>query len=172
MHGRTCKQHIFQSCDFQSYAFWWKPFHMPVRKRRQKCLRVSNVPIVLVVFKWHRISDGVNFTKQRIPDRKSSIGKRAVPKCFGLNMSNACSSSIRGRGLEVSLEPNIKKFNMVIHTLYIFLLHIIMKVCVHIYMLEERGPRFFFFFLNLDNLDESWIILECTPLKGRPRRYG
>ena len=33
--------------------FWWKSFHMPVRKRRQKGWRVSDFALSLVVFKWH-----------------------------------------------------------------------------------------------------------------------
>ena len=37
VHRRACKQYVFRSCDiyFQCYEFWWRSFHMPVRKRRQ-----------------------------------------------------------------------------------------------------------------------------------------
>ena len=31
---------------FQCYAFWWKSFHMPVHKRRQKSLRLSNFALL------------------------------------------------------------------------------------------------------------------------------
>ena len=68
MKGRTCKQYIFRSCNnllcpvtiyFQCYAFWWKSFHMPARKRRQKGLRVSDFALLLVGFKWYHGSEGV-----------------------------------------------------------------------------------------------------------------
>ena len=76
MHGRTCKQAIFWSCNiyFRCYAFWWKSFHLPVWKIRQKGLRVSNFTLLWVVFKWHHGSEGV---KQRYPNtqkvRKNTI---------------------------------------------------------------------------------------------------
>ena len=62
MHERTCKQYIFRPHNicFQCYAFWWKSFHMPVRKRRRKGLWVSNFALLWVVFKWHHGNDGVN----------------------------------------------------------------------------------------------------------------
>ena len=41
-------------------SFDQKSFHMPVRKRRQKGLKVSEIALLLVVFKWHRGSEGVN----------------------------------------------------------------------------------------------------------------
>ena len=46
------KEYVFRSCNiyFQCYAFWWKFFHMPVRKRRQKGVRISNFALLLVVF--------------------------------------------------------------------------------------------------------------------------
>ena len=56
MQGRACQQYIVRSYNiyFQSYEFRWKPFHMPVRKRkrRQKQLKVSNLALLLAVFKW------------------------------------------------------------------------------------------------------------------------
>ena len=45
---------------FNARYFQRKSFHMPVRKRRQKELRVSNVAFLLVVFKLHHVSEGVN----------------------------------------------------------------------------------------------------------------
>ena len=67
VHGRACKQYISRSCNicFQCYAFWWKSFHMPVRKRRRKDWRVSNFALIWVVFKWHHGSEGVNSVFQR-----------------------------------------------------------------------------------------------------------
>ena len=55
MNGHTCKQYSFRSYNifFQCYALWWKSFHTPVPKRRQKGSRVSNVTLVWVIFKWH-----------------------------------------------------------------------------------------------------------------------
>ena len=52
MHGRACKQYIFRSYNiyFQCYVFQWKSFHRPVRKIRQKQLRVLNLAHLLVVF--------------------------------------------------------------------------------------------------------------------------
>ena len=39
--------------------FWWKSFHNPVRKRKQKGRTVINFSLVLVVFKRHHGSEGV-----------------------------------------------------------------------------------------------------------------
>ena len=44
---------------FQCCAFWWKSVYMPVQKRRQKGWRVSNLVLLLVVFKWHHGREGV-----------------------------------------------------------------------------------------------------------------
>ena len=53
MHRRACKQYIFRSYNisFQCFAFWWKSFHVPVRKkeRKKKGLRVSNFALLLIV---------------------------------------------------------------------------------------------------------------------------
>ena len=59
--GRACRQYTFRSYNicFQLYAFWWRAFHMPVWKRRQKGSRVWNFAFLLVVFKWHHGSEGV-----------------------------------------------------------------------------------------------------------------
>ena len=61
MYGCPCRQSIFRSYNihFQSYAFWWRSFHMPVWKRTHKGLRVSNVALLWVVFKWRHGSKGV-----------------------------------------------------------------------------------------------------------------
>ena len=61
-HANTCKQYIFPSYNifyFQCCAFWWKSVYMPVQKRRQKGWRVSNLVLLLVVFKWHHGREGV-----------------------------------------------------------------------------------------------------------------
>ena len=42
-------------------------FHMPVRKRRQKGLRVSNFAVLLVVLKWDHGNEGVKYTCTDIP---------------------------------------------------------------------------------------------------------
>ena len=42
------------------YAFRWKSFYMPVRKRKQKGFSVSDFALLLVVFKRHHGSEGVN----------------------------------------------------------------------------------------------------------------
>ena len=69
MHVRASKQYIFRSYKiwFQCYALWWKSFHMPVRKRRQKQLRVLNFALLLVVLKWRHGSEVVN--GRRVFDR-------------------------------------------------------------------------------------------------------
>ena len=86
MQGRSCKQYIFRSYNIycQRYAFWWKCFHMPVRKRRQKGLKVSNFVLLLVVFKWHHGSEGVKFIQF----------KRAVtPICIASTSVSAISQT-------------------------------------------------------------------------------
>ena len=40
--------------------FWWKSFYILVWKRKQKGWRVSNLALLLVVFKLHHGSEGVN----------------------------------------------------------------------------------------------------------------
>ena len=61
MYRCPCRQSIFRSYNihFQCCAFWWRSFHMPVWKRTHKGLRVSNVALLWVVFKWHHGSKGV-----------------------------------------------------------------------------------------------------------------
>ena len=60
-HGHACKQIIFRSYNFCINAiFWWKSFHMPVRRTKQKGLRVSNFAFSLAIFKRHPGSEGVN----------------------------------------------------------------------------------------------------------------
>jgi len=56
------KQYIFHSYNiyFQCCVLWWKSFHMPMQKQRQKGFRVSNFALLLVGFKRHHGSEGVN----------------------------------------------------------------------------------------------------------------
>ena len=62
MQGRACKQCIFRSYNiyFQCFVFRRKSFHVPVRKRRQKQLRLSNFALLLVALKWHHGGERVN----------------------------------------------------------------------------------------------------------------
>ena len=72
-NARTLQQTVYfpvlQPIYFHCEALWWKSFHMPVWKRRQKGLRVSKLVLLLVVFKrlllvifkWCHGSEGVNF---------------------------------------------------------------------------------------------------------------
>ena len=62
MHRHACKQYIFQSHNicFQWYALWWWALHMPMQKRRERGLWVSNFALSWVVCKWHHGSEGVN----------------------------------------------------------------------------------------------------------------
>ena len=54
MHRCVCEQYSFclYNICFQCCVFRWKSFQMPVRKRRQKQLRVSNLELLFVVFGW------------------------------------------------------------------------------------------------------------------------
>ena len=63
MHGRACKQCIFWSYNtcFRCCEFWCRSVHMPAKKRRQKALRVWNLELLRVVFKWNHGSEGVKF---------------------------------------------------------------------------------------------------------------
>ena len=71
MHGHTCKQYIFHSYNiyFQCCVFQWKSFHMTVWKIRQKQFRVSDFALLLVIFKWHHGSEGVNSWKPTFVER-------------------------------------------------------------------------------------------------------
>ena len=63
MHGHACKQYIFWSYNiyFQCLVFSWLSFHMLVqKKKKKKDLGVWNFALLLVVFKWHHGSEGVN----------------------------------------------------------------------------------------------------------------
>ena len=105
MHGRACKQHIFRSCDiyFQCSALWSKSFHMPVRKRKPKGLKVSNLALLWVVFKWHHGSERVNswFKKKKsvASPLHSSSGTRQRPRTSGrgLDLSDPVSVTAGGR---------------------------------------------------------------------------
>ena len=62
-HLKTVYFLVLKHIYFQCYSFWWKSFDMPVQnkqKQTKKCLRVSNLALLLVVFKWHHGSEGVN----------------------------------------------------------------------------------------------------------------
>ena len=56
-HGRACKQNILLSYNicFQFCVFWWRSFHMPVRKSRQNGLRVMMMKCCLMSsdVSWH-----------------------------------------------------------------------------------------------------------------------
>ena len=43
---------------FQCCAVWWKSFHLPARKRKQKGLTVSDFALLLVIFNSHHGSKG------------------------------------------------------------------------------------------------------------------
>ena len=60
--ARACKQYTFRSYNiyFQFYGFIGRSFHTPVRKRRQKDLRVSNFTLLWVDFKEKHGSQVVN----------------------------------------------------------------------------------------------------------------
>ena len=60
--GLACKDCIVRSYTtytFNAMRFDEKSFHVPVRKSRQKCWRLLNFVLLLVVFKWRRGSEGV-----------------------------------------------------------------------------------------------------------------
>ena len=59
MHERTWKQDIFQSYNIYAMPFDKIPFTCQVQKRRQKRLRVSNLALLWVVYKWHHGSEDV-----------------------------------------------------------------------------------------------------------------
>ena len=57
------QEFIFRSyrpSTFNAVRFDQNPFTLLVQKRRQKGLRVSNLALLMVVFKWHHGSEGVN----------------------------------------------------------------------------------------------------------------
>ena len=67
MYGRTSKQYIFRSCNTSTFnAMCFDENSFPCqskkkeRKKKKKCLRVSNFAHLIVVFKWHHGSEGVN----------------------------------------------------------------------------------------------------------------
>ena len=53
---QTRSYNIYCEC----YAFWWKSFHKPMRKRKQKRIRVSHFALLIVVFKLNHDREGVN----------------------------------------------------------------------------------------------------------------
>ena len=64
MHGCACKQYIFRffnTSTFTAMCFDENPFTCQCEKTKtKKGLRVSNFPLLLDVFKWHRGREGVN----------------------------------------------------------------------------------------------------------------
>ena len=80
MHGRACAQTMFQSCNtatFNAIRFDENAFTCQCEKKRKKrrCLRVSNFILLLVVFKIHHGSEGVKPYKQI---RFSSFDRRKL----------------------------------------------------------------------------------------------
>ena len=65
MHGRAREQYFFRSYSiyFYCYTQLWKSLHTPVRKRKQKGLKVLNLALLFVVFKRRHGSEGVNDDK-------------------------------------------------------------------------------------------------------------
>ena len=51
---------------FQCHVFWSNSFHMPVQKRKQKGLRVSDFALSLVVFKWRHGSERVKLSRRTL----------------------------------------------------------------------------------------------------------
>ena len=82
LYRHACKQYIFQSCNvyFQCYAFWCA-FHTPVWKRRQKGWRVSDFALLLVAFKWHPGSEGVNHVGWLWVLKSWFEGKNSILQC-------------------------------------------------------------------------------------------
>ena len=77
MHGRTCKQYIFRSYNiyFQFYAFWWRTFHIHLKKKKKKKrLKGFKFCTLWVVFKWHHGSEGV-----KVQELNNSTG---LPGCL------------------------------------------------------------------------------------------
>ena len=54
--------HIYVQC----HVFWSNSFHMPVQKRKEKGLRVSDFALSLVVFKWRHGSEGVTLSSRTL----------------------------------------------------------------------------------------------------------
>ena len=112
VHGRPCKQCIFPSCNIY-LCVWlslvkdctslWKSFPMPVSKGKQRGLRVSNLALLLVVFKWHHGSEGV---KSAETNRDAIVFFcRRLPFCFaglcGCIRQSVCRIFARTCGEEV-----------------------------------------------------------------------
>ena len=63
MHKHVCKQYIFRFCNtstFNAIRFDENPLTCQCKKRKQKGLKVSNIVLLLVIFKWPHSSGGVN----------------------------------------------------------------------------------------------------------------
>ena len=76
---------VLQYIYFQCCAFWWKSFHMPERKRRQKRLRVSNLVLLSVVFEWHHGSERVKWRndQQAAPSTVLFVESNIMLMCCG-----------------------------------------------------------------------------------------
>ena len=93
MHGHACKQYIFRSCNvyFQCYEFWWKSFQC---EKGQTCWRLSNFPVLLIVFKWNRCSEGVNVTivstilsKDKFVSRQKQVFSTVYSACLLVSLT-------------------------------------------------------------------------------------
>ena len=72
MHGHACKPYIFRSYNiyfifsgpiisiFSAMCFNENPLVCQCKKRKQKDLRVWDLALLWVIFKWHHGSEGVN----------------------------------------------------------------------------------------------------------------
>ena len=62
MHGRACREYFSGPAAhlFSILCVLMKTLSHANVKRRQKCLKVSDFALLLVVFKWHHGSEGVN----------------------------------------------------------------------------------------------------------------
>ena len=83
LHGCACKQYIFRSYNISTfsaiYVVWWKSFHTPVRKRKQKGSRVSNFAFALAIFKRHHGSEGVKrIPLDNFPFDRSSLSQMRI----------------------------------------------------------------------------------------------
>ena len=93
----TCLQTVyfpFYNIYFYRLALRWQIVHMPVRKRRQKCLKVANFALLLVVFKWHHDSEGVDVTlfmswKKKEEKRRSLNYLQREQQCSCLPMADS-----------------------------------------------------------------------------------
>ena len=101
-HPKTVGFPVLQHIYFQCPTFWWKSFHMPERKRRQKSWRVSNLVLSLVVFNWHHGSERVEWRndQQAAPSTVLFVESNLMlvsvlwQRCFSLASTNAATNLI------------------------------------------------------------------------------